>query len=119
MQSQTADCKAPATLSPPLDYDTAILHAGDLGHLGWATAIWWAGYVRADAELAGRQLEGADDGLIVSHRPGVGYAPEPAKDDDVSTSYDLGPRVQVADQGDVPRVLERLSRSKGPPLDDT
>jgi hypothetical protein len=118
LQPQTADCEAPASLGPPLDYDAAVLHAGDFRHLGRAAAIGRAGDMRADADLAGRQLERADDGLIIAHRPGVCYAPEPAKDDDIPTCNDLGARVQIADQGNVTRVLQSLSRSQGSPLDD-
>ena len=118
LQSETADGKAPAALGPPLDHDTPILDAGYFGHFGRATAIGGAGYVRTDAKLAGRQFEGADDSLIVAHCPRVRYPPEPAKDDDIATRYDFGAWVQIADQGNVTRVLERLSRPEGSSHDD-
>jgi hypothetical protein len=97
LQSYAADCEAPSTLGPPLDYDASILHARDFGHLGRATAIRRAGYVRANPELARCQFEGADNGFIVAHRPGVSYAPKPAEYHDIAACHDLGTWVQIAD----------------------
>jgi hypothetical protein len=88
--------------------------AGHFRHWPTAALLRRAGDVVGDAELRRGQVQRADDGALISQGPGVHHAVQFSPDNDMTTSDNLRPGVDVANDDDVAGVLNPLAGADGP-----
>jgi hypothetical protein len=73
-----------------------------------------AGDVFADPDLIWFQLKSTNDSLVITHGASVDCTTELAPDDDVPAGDQLSTWIHVTDQGNMPRMLDVLTRAECP-----
>jgi hypothetical protein len=80
--------------------------------LRFAASLGGYGNLSGNAQLGGREIQSADDGIFVALRAGVNHTTQSAPDNHVAPGDDFCAGVDIADDGNVTVVLDVEARAQ-------